>query len=530
MDVHDLDRRAAGGRHAASGGAQPAANAGTALPHGPDQPFVQRPYPRRAPGASPLRGRRVLVIDRDVERGRGVSGFLAARSAAARHHDGGAGLGELLVGADRFEVILVRAAEADDEDLEALQGAPGQPAVVLVGEPERAERLGLTAVPAAPRDGDIAIAVARARESRTLTDENRALRDELDARFSFGNVVTRDPRLRDALRTLESVADTHATVLLLGETGTGKSMLARTLHQSSSRRDGPYVEVNCGALPAGLLESELFGHAKGAFTGAAQDRAGRFEAADGGTIFLDEIDSAPLELQVKLLRVVQDRAFERVGESITRTVDVRIVAATNADLEGRVISGEFREDLLWRLRVVEVDLPPLRDRPRDLAALAAAFVERFAREYDKPLGGITPAALGVLAAVRWPGNVRQLEHAIERAVLLSHPADPSSNDERMLAVADLGNQLVQEASAATPDAAATATLPLGLEWLADVARVVPLKEALEGPEKLLIERALERHGGRRDRAATDLGINRSTLFNKMRKYGLLDVNFADRGA
>ncbi|MEM9802608.1 MAG: sigma 54-interacting transcriptional regulator, partial [Planctomycetota bacterium] len=280
---------------------------------------------------------------------------------------------------------------------------------------------------------------------------------------------------------------------------------------------------------AGLLESELFGHAKGAFTGAAQERAGRFEAADGGTIFLDEIDSAPLELQVKLLRFVQDRAFERVGETRTRTADVRIVAATNADLASRVIAGSFREDLLWRLRVVEVDLPPLRDRPRDLAPLASAFVDRFADEYAKPLRGITPAALGVLAAVPWPGNVRQLEHAIERAVLLSRSEPGPGAARRSLDIGDLGTQLIEEAAASAP-AGTTVHLPLGIEWLADLTRVVPLKEALEGPEKLLIERALARHGGRRDRAAEDLEINRSTLFNKMRKYGLLDVNFADEGA
>ncbi len=537
MDVHDPDRRLAPlspGGHAAAAHTETRGNdpsAAEAL--GPDQPFVPRPYPRRAPGASPLRGRRILVIDGEIERGRSVCAFLSARSAAALHHDGGPGLAGLLAGPDRFEVILVRAEEADDDDLDALRAVPGRPAVVLVGEQERAESLGLTGIPAEPSDGDVAIATARALESRSLADENRALRDQLDEKFSFGNVVTRDSKLRDVLRTLESVADTHATVLLLGETGTGKSMLARTLHQSSSRRAGPYVEVNCGALPAGLLESELFGHAKGSFTGAALDRAGRFEAADGWTIFLDEIDSAPLELQVKLLRVVQDRTFERVGETQTRTVDVRIVAATNGDLEKRVIAGEFREDLLWRLRVVEVELPPLRDRARDLAALAETFVARFADEYDKPLGGITAAALGVLAVVRWPGNVRQLEHAIERAVLLSSRAGPGSGAPRMLDVADLGEKLLEEAATAVPSAAASSfplSLPMGLEWLTDITRVVPLKEALAGPEKLLIERALAHHDGRRDRAAQDLGINRSTLFNKMRKYGLLDVNFVDRGA
>lgn len=488
---------------------------------GPSPDFVPRPYPRRAPGMSPLRGRRVLVIDGDVERGRAVSALLSSRGAGARHHHGGEGLEGLLGGRDRFEVILVRGEDVDDEDVEVLQGLPGRPAVVFVGSQARAEALDLTAIPADPTDGDVTIGVARALESKALSAENRALRDQLDGRFSFGNVVTRDPALRDVLRTLESVADTRATVLILGETGTGKSLLARTLHQASSRAERPYVEVNCGALPAGLLEAELFGHAEGAFTGAAGARAGRFEVADGGTIFLDEIDSAPLELQVKLLRVVQDRLFERVGESTTRSTDVRIVAATNADLDARVEDGTFREDLYWRLKVVEVHVPPLRQRARDLAPLAGAFVERFAREYDKPVRGLSPAALAILAAQEWPGNVRQLEHALERAVLLA-PVDPEARVRRELEPHDLGTELLEAAAFGRPS---EGTLPRGLEWLTDLTRVLPLKEALEGPERLLIERALARHGGRRDRAADDLGINRSTLFNKMRKYGLMEADF-----
>ena len=490
---------------------------------GPDLRFVPRPYPRRAPGESILRGRRVLVIDSDVPRGRAVCAMLAARAAAARHHSGDHTLAALLEGPDRYEVVLVGADDADDEDVLALAATAGRPAIVLIGDTDRAEALGVTAAPADPADGDLVVATARAYEKHSLSRENEALREQLDDRFSFGSIVTRDPKLRHALRILESVAETRATVLLLGETGTGKSLLARTLHQSSGRRSGPFVEVNCGALPAGLLESELFGHAKGAFTGAAQDRAGRFESADGGTIFLDEIDSAPLELQVKLLRAVQDRAFERVGESRTRTSDVRIVAATNADLEARVAAGEFREDLLWRLRVVEVELPPLRERPGDLAPLAKAFVERFAQEYGKPVRGLSPAALRVLAAARLPGNVRQLEHALERAVILSEAG--ASGARGLLAVEDLGAELVEEAARAG-GAAPPGSLPSGLEWLSDLTRVIPLKKALEGPEKLLIERALARHDGRRDRAAQELGITRSTLFNKMRKYDLLDVNFS----
>ncbi len=495
---------------------------------GPDLSFAPRPYPRRAPGESILRGRRVLVIDGDVQRGRRTCAMLAERSAAGRHHAGDETLGALLAGPDRYEAILVRAEDADDEDVLALANVDGRPAVVLIGDTARAEALGVTATTAAPSDADLVVATARALERHSLARENESLREQLDERYSFGSIKTRDTKLKQALRILESVADTRATVLLLGETGTGKSLMARTLHQTSSRRAGPFVEVNCGALPAGLLESELFGHAKGAFTGAAQDRAGRFEAADGGTIFLDEVDSAPLELQVKLLRAVQDRAFERVGESKTRTSDVRIVAATNADLEAKVEAGEFREDLLWRLRVVEVALPPLRERPGDLASLASGFVNRFAAEYHKPIRGISPAALRVLASARFPGNVRQLEHSLERAVILSGDGDPGGA-RGLLDVSNLGQDLLQEAASSTSNAPA-GSIPAGLEWLSDLTRAIPLRVALEGPEKLLIERSLARNEGRRDRAAAELGINRSTLFNKMRKYRLLDVNFSSQRA
>ncbi|MEL6905600.1 MAG: sigma 54-interacting transcriptional regulator, partial [Planctomycetota bacterium] len=409
--------------------------------------------------------------------------------------------------------------------LDALREALGAPSILLVGGAARAESHDLPSIARDASDEQLATGVARALEARSLARENASLRAQLDDRFSFGNVVTRDPALREVLRTLESVADTRATVLVLGETGTGKSMLARTLHQSSGRRSGPYVEVNCGALPGGLLEAELFGHAKGAFTGADHERAGRFEAADGGTIFLDEIDSAPLELQVKLLRVVQDRLLERVGESRTREVDVRIVAATNADLTSRVDDGTFREDLYWRLKVVEVELPPLRARARDLAPLAESFVARFATEYRKPIRGLSPAALGVLAALPWPGNVRQLENALERAVLLASTGGEGTA-RRLLEPRDLGPELCAEAAHQTSPVEG---LPQGLEWLTDLERIIPLKEALEGPERLLIERALDRNDGRRDRAASDLGINRSTLFNKMRKYGLLSAG-PDGGA
>ncbi len=546
-------------RHLRDRKGDPIESAGPTLPapmeSGPDQAFAPRPYPRREVGSSPLRGCRVLVIDGDVQRGRAFAVQLGARAAASRHHSGGEGLAELLDGRDALDVILAPSEQVDDEDIHALANVDGAPSIVLIGDATRAAELDLQSLPDHPTESDLAIGVARALEARSLANENQSLRDQLEGRFSFGNIVTRDAALKSVLRVLESVADTRATVLLLGETGTGKSLLARTLHQASDRKHGPYVEVNCGALPAGILEAELFGHAKGSFTGATGDRPGRFEAADGGTIFLDEVDSAPLDLQVKLLRIVQDRLFERVGESKTRSTDVRIIVATNAFLEDRVADGSFREDLYWRLKVVEVHIPPLRERPRDLAPLAEAFVARFAEEYGKRIAGLTPAALGVLARGSWPGNVRQLEHALERAVLLAAQPDGGQlAPARKLGAGDL--DALENRSSPSPDSTApTTTLPgghrtaiagdaaatgavgkavpseegslqLGLDWLEQLAGgSFSLKEALAGPEKLLIEAALRRHAGRRDLAAKDLEINRSTLFNKMRKYDLLHVDF-----
>jgi DNA-binding NtrC family response regulator len=337
----------------------------------------------------------------------------------------------------------------------------------------------------------------------------------LSAKTRFGAMVGQSRAMRRVFAILEKAAHSDATVLVTGETGTGKSLLARAVHSCSSRRDGAFVEVNCGALPSGLLEAELFGHAKGAFTGAEGARVGRFEVADGGTLFLDEIDSAPPDLQVKLLRVLQERQFERVGESQTRTVDVRVFAATNAALQQRVADGTFREDLYWRLAVVSVRVPALRERPRALVPLALSFLKRFALEYGKSVTGIRSESLALLAKHDWPGNVRQLEHAVERAVLLARGPE--------LVPDDFSAELQQRA-ALRPET----SLAGGLEWLSGATRLPSLREALEEPERRIVVRALELAGGRRDRAAEMLVINRSTLFNKMRKYGLLDRSFDDK--
>ena len=347
----------------------------------------------------------------------------------------------------------------------------------------------------------VLVAVDRALEKTALQKENLALRSALDDRLRLDNVVGSDPRMQSIFKTVKAVADTRTTVLITGESGTGKTLLARALHSLSARRHGPFVEVNCGALPESLLESELFGHQKGSFTGATRDKLGKFEAASGGTIFLDEIGTSSPAFQVKLLRVLQDKVIERIGDTKTIPVDVRVVLATNKNLEQAVARGEFREDLYYRIHVITIEMPPLRERRSDIANLAEHFLRRFATEHGRPTLSFSERALNALLAAPWPGNVRQLENLIERAVVLSH--GPT------LDLQDLPAGL--QAAAAQPSRA-IAELPDG--------PVMPLKEALAGPEKRFIERALEHCGGNREKAARLLDINRSTLFHKLRKYGI----------
>jgi len=346
----------------------------------------------------------------------------------------------------------------------------------------------------------VLVAVDRALEKTALQKENQALRVALDDRLRLDNVIGTDPRMQAIFKTVRAVADTRTTVLITGESGTGKTLLARSLHALSARRNGPFVEVNCGALPESLLESELFGHVKGSFTGAVRDKVGKFEAASGGTIFLDEVGTSSPAFQVKLLRVLQDRIIERVGDTRTIAVDVRIVLATNKDLEAAVRAGQFREDLYYRIAVITVEMPPLRERQSDVATLAEHFLRRFAAEHGRPALTFTPRALATLVQAPWPGNVRQLENLVERAVVLSTGSTLDLHD--------------------LPAALQTASPAPGAPVAAAGGPVLPLKEALQGPEKSLIERALQHCGGNREKAAVVLGINRSTLFHKLRKYGI----------
>jgi DNA-binding NtrC family response regulator len=286
-----------------------------------------------------------------------------------------------------------------------------------------------------------------------------------------------------------------------GESGTGKSLLARAIHYRSPRRDKPFVEVSCGSLPETLLESELFGHVKGSFTGATGDKPGRFLAADGGTLFLDEINSASPALQVKLLRMLQDRAFEPVGSTETRTVDVRVILASNVDLMAMVAQQQFRQDLYYRINVVNIRMPGLRERVGDIALLAGHFLRQFAKESRREILGFTDAALAAMQRYGWPGNVRELENAVERAVVLCRRPHIDLND--------------------LPESIASFTAP-PRQGHTDRAFGVPmpLQAALEGPERQIIEAALARNAWNRQATAAELDINRTTLYKKMRKYGL----------
>jgi DNA-binding NtrC family response regulator len=347
----------------------------------------------------------------------------------------------------------------------------------------------------------VMLAVDRALEKTALLRENQQLKNALDDRLRLDNVIGSDPHMQGIFKTVQAVADTRTTVLITGESGTGKTLLARAMHQLSDRKAGPFVEVNCGALPESLLESELFGHVKGSFTGAVRDKIGKFEAASGGTIFLDEIGTSTPAFQIKLLRVLQDRLIERVGDTQTMSVDVRIVLATNKDLEKAVANGEFREDLFYRINVVSVEMPPLRQRPLDIQPLAQHFLHRFNEEHGRNVEAFTDAALAALIQAPWPGNVRQLENAIERAVVLSHG--------NAIDRTDLPNTMVQSHDAVDMPAGAL-----------DAGPPLPLKEALMVPEKRIIEQALTFCDGNRERAAALLAINRSTLFHKLKKLGI----------
>lgn len=347
-------------------------------------------------------------------------------------------------------------------------------------------------------DQELEMAIDRALSQREVIEENRQLKAQLDKQFALDNVIGHDGRMQRVFDMIDSVADTKATVLITGESGTGKSLIARAIHRRSDRRDGPFVEVACGALPENLLESELFGHVAGSFTGASSDKTGKFMQADGGSIFLDEIGTAPLSMQVKLLRVLQEFQFERVGGNKTYSVDTRVILATNEDLSRCVEEGTFRQDLYYRVNVINVELPPLRQRPMDIPLLANHFLTQVCEDTGKEIAGFSADAMEHLQRYRWPGNVRELQNVVERAVLLG------KGD--LIGLEDLSTTITTSSAAMTMPVATGRTL----------------KEALAGPERQIILEVLESNAWNRNATADALGINRTTLYKKMKRLGLED--------
>jgi two-component system, NtrC family, response regulator AtoC len=344
-----------------------------------------------------------------------------------------------------------------------------------------------------PFDADeLKLRVSRALALRRFRAENEFLRQAPAGEPGLDELIGVSSRLRQVVELARQVAESDASVLITGETGTGKEVLARSIHRRSARAERLLVPVNLAAVPLELLESELFGHARGSFTGAVSERAGKLELADGGTLFLDEVGDAPLALQPKLLRVLQDGVIERVGSNQRRTVDVRVISATNRDLEGQIAAGQFRSDLYYRLRVIQIEMPPLRDRPEDIRYLTAHFLRRFGRRRAGGPPGITQEALQLLEGYRWPGNVRELENVVERAVVLCR------GDTIGATLLDL-----RERTADAPERG-------GLR----------LDEALDKVEREMILRALEETKHVKARAARLLGVSERSLWYKLKKHGL----------
>ena len=454
------------------------------------------------PGSAPIR---VLIIDDDESHAEALADGLETENCICRiAHSGRAGIEAM--GEATFDAIFTDLVMHDVDGLEVLkQAARLQPeaAVLLITGHASIEtavdamRLGAADYLTKPvRIVELRARLARALETGRLRRTNRELRRQLDKRYGFEGIIGHSGRMQRVFDVLQQVAGTHATVLVLGESGTGKELVARAIHTNSPRKDQPFVAVNCAALSQGLIESELFGHVKGAFTGAIGAKEGMLVYADGGTLFLDEVGDMPLETQAKLLRVLETREVQPVGGNTTRKVDVRLVAATNRDLRELVTKSKFREDLLFRLQVVTIELPPLRERPGDLPLLIDHFVNELAKEHGRSVRGIAPEARAVLSRYEWPGNVRELRNALENMVLLSRTD--------VLDVEDVPEH-IRRASG----------IPGKSPGHYELAG-----RRLDEVERALIEANLALCQGNRQKAAKLMGIGERTLYRKLKEYGL----------
>jgi DNA-binding NtrC family response regulator len=448
----------------------------------------------------------LLIVDDEKATREGLRAALEGRFDVYAAEDAAAAMA--LLEKDRYDVMLADLRLPKEDGLKLIERAKSlsRPPVCILMTAYGSEEVAVEAMKRGADDylpkgrmqlDELELRLARALRQQQLEEENQSFRQQLDEKFGLENVIGEAPGMRQVLEIVRQVAPTPATVLIQGESGTGKELIAKAVHQLSPRAHRPMVAVHCAALPAALLESELFGHEKGAFTGAHERRLGRFEQANGSTLFLDEIGEIDASTQVKLLRVLGERSFERVGSSKTISVDVRLVAATNKDLAAQVKSGAFREDLFFRLRVVELWLPPLRERPGDIPLLAMHFLREISREYGKSVNDFTADALQALVSYHWPANVRELRNAIEGGVALCR-------GDR-LTLRDLPPNVRGDSTKGGPS----------LKDMADLQDLT-LREA----ERQLIARALSDADGNRTVAARKIGISRRTLHRKLRAYHL----------
>lgn len=453
--------------------------------------------------------KRVLVVDDEENIRLVLRTFLRRQGYEVEVAEGGE---EALGLVDSFgpDIVItdVRMPRVGGLDLLSTLKAKGSDATVIVmsayGNHEQAlEAIVLGAYdyvskPFSPEE--VLLCLRKAEERENLRRENRVLRQEIQNSAKFENILSKSPQMAAIFRTIAKVADYKTTVLVTGESGVGKELVARALHSRSSRRGGPFVAINCGAIPEALLESELFGHKKGAFTDAVSDRKGLFEEASGGTLFLDEIGELPLQLQVKLLRVLEDERIRRLGETKDLQVDVRIVAATHRDLAAEARAGRFREDLFYRLNVLHIHVPPLRDRREDIALLVEYFVERNNQRLGTNISGLDGEARRLLYEYAWPGNVRELENTVERAMVLA--------DGSKIMAAEL------------PERIRDVRDPVKLQL---ASGELSIKKTTRYIEEVLIRRALHKTKGNRTRAADLLEISHRALLYKIKDYGVTDL-------
>ena len=444
----------------------------------------------------------LLIVDDEKTTREGLRAALEERYDVYIAEDAKAAMD--LLEAENFDVLLTDFKLPNEDGMKLIARAKSlaQPPICILMTAYGSEEIAVEAMRRGADDyiakgrlqiDELEMRIARALKQQNLEVENVSLRKQLDAKFGLENIVGQSPAMQEIFEVVQQVAPTRATVLVLGESGTGKELIAKALHQLSPRAKQPFVTVHCAALAPTLLESELFGHERGAFTGAHERRIGRFEQAQGGTLFLDEIGEIDATIQVKLLRFLGERTFERVGANKTLTADIRLVAATNNNLEELVKAGKFREDLFFRLRVVEIELPPLRERTGDIPLLAQSFLREFAKENGKTVTDFTADALEALMHFSWPGNVRELRTAIEHAVVLCRGERISLRD--------------------LPASARGAA--------AGESRLLPGKDfTVKDAEKQLILRALKETEGNRTRAAQKIGMSRRTFHRKLHEYHL----------